>query len=217
MNFRSIIRRRPMAQSPRPGHPGRRDPQSQRGSTLIEVLVTMVVLMVGLLGLVGLMVQSQRGQIESYQRIQALVVLQDMANRINTNRKAAACYVTVTHVGTTGALPVACTTGLNAEQNATADRDMGEWQQLLLGSSETVSVGGVTSNVGAMIGARGCVTAIAANVYRVTVTWQGSSATKAPTADADPFKNIPCAKDLYGADTLRRAVYQDVRIIELLI
>ena len=189
--------------------------QAQRGSSLIEVLVTMVILMVGLLGLVGLMVQAQRGQVESYQRIQALVVLQDMVNRINTNRKAAGCYVTATYVGTAGTLPTACAAGETAEQNATADRDLVEWQQLLLGSAETVSGGGVTSNVGAMIGARGCVTTLAANFYRVTVAWQGTSATVAPAASAAAAADIPCAKDLYGADAFRRAVYQDVRIIDL--
>lgn len=199
--------------------------QAQRGGSLIEVLVTMVILMVGLLGLVGLMVQAQRGQVESYQRIQALVVLQDMVNRINTNRKAADCYVTASYVGTAGTLPAACATG-TAEQIATVARDMTEWQNLLLGSAETVSGGGATSNVGAMIGARGCVTVIvpaasaaAAPQYRVTVAWQGTSATKAPSADANVKINVPCAKDLYntdGTDNIRRAVYQDVKMVEML-
>ena len=60
--------------------------KKQKGSSLIEVLVTLVILMIGLLGLVGLLVQSQRSQVESYQRVQALVLLEDMASRINTNR-----------------------------------------------------------------------------------------------------------------------------------
>ncbi len=207
---------------------------SQRGTTLIEVLVTLIILMIGLLGLVGLMVQSQRGQIESYQRVQALVVMQDMVNRINTNKKAAACYAITTSasagtpfVGTTGTgilipLPViACATG-TAEQRATAIRDMNEWNHLLLGSAETSGGAGV----GAMIGARGCVSLVEGTIYRVTVTWQGQGATKAP-----PFNsagtlvaqqtNVPCGKDLYNpagdtSDNLRRAVYQDVQIVDLL-
>jgi type IV pilus assembly protein PilV len=186
----------------------------QRGTTLIEVLVTLIILMVGLLGLVGLMVQSQRGQVESYQRVQALVIMQDMVNRINTNRKSAACYVTATYVGTGGTLPSACAIG-TAEQKATADRDLSEWSSLLLGAAETS--GG--NNAGAMIGARGCVTSVATDVYRVTVAWQGQSATKAPPASADAAVDIPCAKDLYnsdGTDNLRRAVYQDIQIVDLL-
>ena len=191
---------------------------SQHGGSLIEVLVTMVILMVGLLGLVGLMVQAQRGQVESYQRVQALVVLQDMVNRINANRKGAACYVTASYVGTAGTLPGACAVGVpvpTAVQVATVTRDMTEWQNLLLGSAE--AAGG--SNAGAMIGARGCVTAVAAGVYRVSVAWQGTSATKAPPANASAAINVPCAKDLFnsdGTDNMRRVVYQDVQIVDLL-
>jgi type IV pilus assembly protein PilV len=192
--------------------------QRQRGSTLIEVLVTLIILMIGLLGLVGLMVQSQRGQMEAYQRVQALVVMQDMVNRINTNRKSAACYVTsamsTPYLGTGGGTPTACAIG-TAAQIATVARDLSEWNALLLGSAENLGGG----NAGAMIGARGCVTSITTDVYRVTVAWQGTSATKAPPADASAAVNIPCAKDLYnsdGTDNLRRVVYQDVHIIDLL-
>lgn len=204
------------------GQQGPRDSRGQRGGSLIEVLVTMVILMVGLLGLVGLMVQAQRGQVESYQRVQALVVLQDMVNRINTNRKAADCYVTTgtTYVGTAGTLPAACTIG-TSEQQDTAERDMDEWQQLLLGSAE--ALGG--ANAGAMVGARGCVTVIvpaasaAAGVYRVSVAWQGTSATIAPPANADVAINIPCGINQFntdGTDNMRRVVYQDVQINDLL-
>ena len=53
---------------------------AQQGSSLIEVLVTLVILMLGLLGLVGLMVQSQRAQMESYQR--ALTVRQTLIDEL---------------------------------------------------------------------------------------------------------------------------------------
>ncbi len=76
--------------------PGKRLPQARRrqsGFSMIEVLVTLIILLVGLLGLAGLMVQSQRSEVESYQRVQALVLLQQMAGRINANRLAGAtCY-----------------------------------------------------------------------------------------------------------------------------
>ncbi len=206
--------------------------RSQRGTTLIEVLVTLIILMIGLLGLVGLMVQSQRGQIESYQRVQALVIMQDMVNRINTNRKAAICYVTTTvpadgtpFIGTNGsgfAMPPACATGTLAQRD-TADRDLAQWQDLLLGNAETS--GG--TGVGAMIGARGCVNVVATGVYRVTVSWQGQGGTRAPPfASANSAVNVPCARNLYNPagdindnllrDNLRRAVYQDIQIVDLL-
>ena len=65
-------------------------PQSQRGTSLVEVLVTMVILAIGLLALAGLQARLHVLQIESYQRAQALIILRDMASRITNNRYAAA-------------------------------------------------------------------------------------------------------------------------------
>ncbi len=64
----------------------------QTGLTLVEVLVSVVILLVGLLGLAALMTNSQKAESESYQRAQALLLLQDMVGRINANRAVAACY-----------------------------------------------------------------------------------------------------------------------------
>ncbi len=203
--------------------------RTQRGSSLIEVLVTLVILMLGLLGLVGLMVQSQRSQFESYQRVQALVVLQDMVNRINTNRKAATCYAITTGTNGTPYLGMGYTATptctavtvppLSTEQKEQAVRDMTEWNSLLQGSAE--QSGG--SNVGAMLGARGCLSVVEIvpvcpnvpipplstnKIYdvQVSVVWQGNGKTAAPSND------VPCAKGLYGDDALRRAVTVTSRI-----
>ena len=183
---------------------------AQQGSSMIEVLVTLVILMVGLLGLVGLMIQSQRSQMESYQRVQALVVLQDMVNRINTNRKAAACYAVTTaangtpYLGTTSTITPACTVG-TAEQKAQAIRDMTEWNSLLLGSAEKVGA----SDVGAMLGARGCVNLVSAGIYQVSVVWQGNGKTLAPNA------SVTCGKDLFGDEAQRRSVTVPIQIVNL--
>ena len=184
--------------------------QAQQGSSLIEVLVTLVILMVGLLGLVGLMVQSQRSQMESYQRVQALVVLQDMVNRINTNRKAAACYAVTTatngtpYLGTNSTVTPACTVG-TAQQMAQAIRDMTEWNTLLLGSAEKSGA----SDVGAMLGARGCVNLVSAGIYQVSVVWQGNGKTLAPNT------NVTCGKDLFGDEAQRRSVTVPIQIANL--
>jgi len=53
---------------------------------MIEVLVTFVILVVGLLGLIGLQARSQQAELESYQRGQALILLQDIVDRMNANR-----------------------------------------------------------------------------------------------------------------------------------
>lgn len=184
---------------------------AQAGASLIEVLVTLLILMLGLLGLVGLMVQSQRSQQESYQRVQALILLDDMVNRISTNRKAASCYVVTTNadgspfLGNQSTLTPSCTTG-TAEQQLRAVRDMTEWNELLLGSTE--KSGG--SNVGGMIGARGCIELVSAGVYRISVAWQGNGETFPPTAE------VVCAAGRYGSsEALRRAVSVNVLIANI--
>ena len=182
----------------------------QQGVTLIEVLVSLLILMVSLLGLVGVMVQSQRSQVESYERLQALLLVQDMATRMNVNRGVASCYQGVTlGTGNTAALPTCAASGSTPAQKARVASDLEQWQQLLLGSAETS--GG--NNVGAVLGARGCISAASAasspassTLYQVSVAWQGNSPTAAPPAGID------CGKDEYGNDAQRRAVSVTLQI-----
>jgi type IV pilus assembly protein PilV len=157
-----------------------------RGFSLIEVLVTIVILLIGLLGLAGLQVRAFSVQMESYQRSQALTLLKDMANRIQSNGGTnngtnAAAYITATPLGTGGTNPVSggtCSAGTSI-----AAIDLCEWHNALLGAAETM---GGTTNVGAMIGARGCVYQVAApltNVatpYLIVVSWQGINNTANP-------------------------------------
>ena len=179
--------------------------RSQCGATLIEILVSLVILMVGILGLIGVMIQSQRAQLESYQRVQALLLVQDMAARITANRAAADCYVQAGAIGTgqdSAALDAtACAVG-DATQKGRTTRDLQDWNDLLKGSAETTTSGGVTTEVGAMLGARGCVAKDAATgVFQVSVVWQGAESGGAPPA------GITCGNGLYGAsDANRRAV-----------
>jgi type IV pilus assembly protein PilV len=175
-----------------------------KGFSLIEVLVTIVILVIGLLGLAGLQSRALTAQMESYQRSQALVLLQDMAGRINDNRANAANYVTATPLGTGNTSYASCTT---SNTGSVAD-DKCEWNNALLGAAETSST---SKNVGAMIGARGCVlqvTAAASGVpgqYLVAVAWQGLNPTKAPS--------VSCGAGSYGTnDALRRAISLPITI-----
>lgn len=164
-------------------------PDKQFGLSMIEVLVTLVILMVGLLGLAGLQMQGLRSEMESYQRVQALILLQDMAGRINANRVNATQYV-ADNIGTGDGQPADCS-ALTVRQL----RDICEWSNALKGSGETSG----TTPTGAMIGGRGCITLIPPNTYQVSVAWQGLGRTFAPTN--------PCGQGAYGTDeTLRRVV-----------
>lgn len=169
----------------------------QNGATLLEVLVTIIILAFGLLGLAGLQMQTRSVEMESYQRSQAMVILNDMVNRLQMARANAASYVTE-EVGDGN---VASCTGLVG-----AAFDLCEWANALRGAAE--ESGGV--KLGAMIGARGCIAEIQApvntaggctpGIYEVTVAWQGLFKSAAP--------NNSCAQGsgIYGEDSYRRTI-----------
>lgn len=200
----------------------------QSGSSMIEVLVTLVILMVGLLGLAGLMAQGQRSEMESYQRVQAIIMLQDMAGRINANRAVASCYafssasagtpfVGASGVGILTPIPPTCAAGTSA-QNTLAQQDISSWDGSLKGAAETLS----GSSVGAMVGARGCVSYDATTelnnsvgapiagtgIYTVSVAWQGLGSTFAPVG-------LKCGQGLYGNEAQRRVVSLTLRIASI--
>ena len=181
----------------------------QLGTSLIEVLVALVITLIGLLGLSGLIVMANQSEMESYQRVQALMLLQDMVDRINANRGVVACYsdaATGRTVGTSYTGTPTCTVG-TLQQNTQTVTDLTAWNNLLQGSAEVSG----SNKIGAMIGARGCVTQIDAvtRTYFISVAWQGLAPTAAPVN--------PCGKDLYGSDDkFRRVVTATVRIGNLL-
>ena len=102
----------------------------QGGTTMIEVLVAIVIVVVGLLGLAGLQSRASVAEMESFQRAQALLLMQDMVDRINANRKNAASYATSTPLGT-GNSAVDCS-GKSGKA-----LDLCEWNNSLLGAAET--------------------------------------------------------------------------------
>lgn len=169
----------------------------ERGLTMIEVLITIVILAFGLLGIAGLQARIQLAEIEAYQRTQAIVLLQDMVGRLNANRKNSMSYAAAA-VGTPNAIQVCAGTR--------AQIDLCEWNNALLGASETKGV----ESVGAMIGARGCITNTVATMPReflVSVVWQGLTPTKAP-------ESTTCGQGQYHEtnDAYRRAMVARVMI-----
>lgn len=189
----------------------------QRGTTLVEVLVTVILLAFGLLGIAALQAKAQVGTIESYQRAQAVVLLQDMRARIISNGDAAADYVTGTStpLGTSTTNPgLADCDALAAAADpdkATSVRDLCEWSNALKGAAEVQG----TTTTGAMIGARGCIEQIQAQdasagvcrpgIYRLTVAWQGMHPTRT--------QSLACGANAYGNnDSYRRAISVQVAV-----
>lgn len=178
----------------------------QHGSSMIEVLVTIVILAFGMLGLAGLQIKVQGAEMESYQRAQVLILMNDMVDRINANRANVASYVSTAVIGTGDAQPTSCT-GVAAG----ATKDLCEWSNALKGSMESSG----STKVGGAIGARGCITQIqAANattgvctpgIYEVAIAWQGLSGTVTSAKT--------CGAGLYGSDdSLRRVIFTQITV-----
>lgn len=178
-----------------------------RGATLLEVLVSLFIMTIGLLGVAGLQARMQAAEIEAYQRTQAIVLMQDMVDRINANRSKTAIesYVTASPLGTGSTLDC------SAPGTNVALKDKCEWSSALAGAAETTSAGGATTTLGAMNEARGCITNPGTTMPReivVAVVWQGIISTAAPTSTT-------CGQGLaaYGGDDkLRRAMIARIKI-----
>lgn len=192
-------------------------PDAQRGISMLEVLVTLFIVAIGVLGLAGLQARATNAEFESYQRSQAIILVNDMVERIRTNRVNKGVFKNITtdlingkpYLGTTGADSYTLTCSPAPNQ---AMSDLCTWQSLLQGSAETSAAG----QVGAMLGARGCIvydssTEVAGapdtGVFTVTVAWQATTNAVAPVET--------CATGLYGSEAKRRAVSVRFRFAKL--
>ncbi len=184
-------------------------PSLGSGFSMIEVLVTIVIVVIGLLGWAGLQSKASVVQMEAYQRAQGLTLMRDMQDRIMSARG-------LLDAGTPGFQSFAASDGSDvfgtgdsytdcAAVANQAESQLCVWGQTLKGAAET-SAG---SQVGAMIGARGCLinvsppTDFALADFFIVVVWQGLTAT------ADPDAGTPaalCESGVNFGPGLRRAV-----------
>ena len=202
--------------------------RTHQGFTMIEVLITLVIILLNLLGLAGLQGRVQQAQIEAYSREQALVLLADMTDRLNTNRIVGSCYALTggsgaPYFGTASSALPSCTAAGSASQRATANADLAELDALFKGASEVLS----STSIGSINGARGCLSsatnADSSVTYTLAVAWQGRSGTvsvAAPAGATTATTNaLACGTGSYGTDTngveMRRVVWTTVRIANL--
>lgn len=187
--------------------------QKQRGSTLLEVLITMLVVAIGLLGAAGLQLASTRYQQTSTFRSQALLHADFIIEKIRVNNvnltfpnlaaaqaDPAGAYLAADNYPDATALPDDPECGLLGQANCTAaqaaQRDLREWRQALgqdlpdgRGSIFPVATGGSTEP----------------NGRRVVVMWRekseaatennaGQAAAEAvdATCPGDPVPGIRC-------------------------
>lgn len=170
---------------------------TQRGFSLIEILITLVITAFGLIGLAGFVTKASTLSADAAQRARAAALLTDMTARIASNKAAAADYVTAAALGEAEDDDCAGAATLAA-------RDLCEWNNLLVGTQDANAAGNA-----AQMGFRGCVTQPVAldPVFVVTVAW-GSLSPGVPPADL-------CAQGDFGDDSLRRVVRSLVRVADL--
>ncbi len=62
--------------------------KKQIGFSLIEVMVAAVILSIGLLGVAGLQIVGMKGTHQSYMKQQAMAIVQDLTERMHSNKQA---------------------------------------------------------------------------------------------------------------------------------
>ncbi|MDP1527389.1 MAG: type IV pilus modification protein PilV [Rhodocyclaceae bacterium] len=184
----------------------------QTGATMIEVLVTILIISAGLLGMAGMQARSHSFEFESYQRAQALIILQDIVSKMNAN----ATYLDVDLTTTIDNLANYVTTGVGSGISDASDcygssmtraqSDLCEWSKSLKGAAELSG----SQNAGAMINGHGCIAQVSGTTsYLVSVVWQGMSDTVPPVTDCGN------STSLYPSENRRRAVTAVVAIPDL--
>jgi type IV pilus assembly protein PilV len=168
-----------------------------RGFTMIEILISLVVLAFGMLALARAMASASLDEVESYQRSQAMVIAQEMVERINANRKEALLYV--------GDYDMASDAADCALEVTVLARDQCEFRNRLLGA-DTLDA---SRTIGAPIGAHACIseTAPGSNAYLVAVAWQGMKPTGTPDS--------ACGQNAFDREENRRVYSTVVRIATL--
>lgn len=151
---------------------------AQRGTTLIEVLVTMLIVALGLLGAGGMQLASVRYQQTAFMRAQATVYAQFIAEKVRANSGALNAYLTndAYAAATLAALPADPACGLAAGSDCTsaqsAIKDLRAWRAALQalpggrGSLNSVTVGSATDPL----------------ARQISVMWQEKQQNEAGTA-----------------------------------
>ena len=106
----------------------------EQGFSLMEILVTVIVLSIGLLGLAGLQMTGMKDNHSAYLRTQAVVLANDIIDRMRANQDIAKAGNYDIAIGTAAATPVAGCTGTAADNCSSSDMatlDVNQWKTKL--------------------------------------------------------------------------------------
>lgn len=154
------------------------------GFTLIEVLIGVFVLTIGLLGIAGLQTVAKTSNFEAIQRTTAVMLAEDIAERMRANPSNLDAYVvgndTPITVNTGTALPApACTSAAPCTPAQMATFDLYQWEQAIIGATDQ-SAG---SNTGGLAEPSACITAGATTgEYTIAIAWRGKTPLSNPAA-----------------------------------
>ena len=173
---------------------------NQSGTTLIEILVAVFVVSVGLLGVARMELLSKQSGYEAIQRTTASMLAHDMMEKMRANPATLVSYSSIV-VGDGGAATPGtdCTTSNCATAAEIAAYDIWQWEQMLMGATETS--GG--NNTGGLVEPRGCVSGPAggAGAYTIAIAWRGNTPMSNPVSS-----DCGEGQDLYGDNEEYRRV-----------
>ena len=129
-------------------------PRSQRGFSLVEVLIALVILSVGMLGIAGLYVHSMRAGRTSMLRHNAVTLAGDIADRIRANPRAAVAYTGV------GANNNCVAANIDCNEGQMAAHDILSWDQQ---AAETMPNGDVVVIFD---------NSVSPPLYTITISWE---------------------------------------------
>ena len=150
---------------------------TQRGFSLIELLIALIVFSVGLLAVAGLQTVSKQANFEALQRTSASQIAHGLLEDMRVNGDAINVYLAAGEMGagSRGAEPAPNCSGTaicNPAQKASLD--LWFWEQVLDGNLEMSG----NTGAGGLVLPTMCVDGPAgggAGIYAVTIAWRGSA------------------------------------------
>lgn len=174
---------------------------SQRGTSLIEVLVALVILVIGLIGIFNLHIVAKHSSFESFQQTLASYYANDIVSRMKLNRTQLARY-DGQYTGTPEVVGKACINATLCSPAELQQWDIFEWQSAFTGGAETVG----TQNVGGLDSPTACIEVTNRNVL-VVIVWRGIRKTSIATSA------IEDSSDTCGAGTENRRIFSIKTVI----
>ncbi len=178
--------------------------QSQRGFSMIEIMVSTLVISVSVLGMAGTQITSKRAGFEAIQRTAATSLAMDLIERMRSNPEALSSYVTTGLGGGTITVEPSPDCSYDSTNTCTiaqlAAHDLWEWEQAIDGATETRMVEGTPVSVGGLFDPTACVSVVGGAVT-VSMAWEGYQSLSDPAFDS-------CGSGLgkYGTDDAKRQV-----------